>query len=93
MEIINRKEYVDTKCEGNHCFEGYAFDLIDEISKICKFKYEFRLVPKNAYGSYNAETKKWDGLVKELLDHVSVYHQPNHQENVQFEMISHHIEC
>lgn len=48
-------------------------DLIDEISKILHFKYEFRLVPNNAYGSYNKETKKWDGLVKELLDHVSQF--------------------
>lgn len=48
-------------------------DLIDEISQILHFKYEFRLVPNNAYGSYNKETKKWDGLVKELLDHVSQY--------------------
>lgn len=71
LQNKNRKEYVGTKCAGNHCFEGYAMDLIDEISKILHFKYEFRLVPNNAYGSYNKETKKWDGLVKELLDHVS----------------------
>lgn len=35
------------------------------------FKYILRLVEDNAYGSYNKETKKWNGLVKELLDRVS----------------------
>lgn len=69
-QTMTRPEYVGTNCEGNHCFEGYAVDLIDAIATKKKFKYEFRLVPKNAYGSYNKETKKWDGLVKELLDHV-----------------------
>lgn len=34
------------------------------------FKYEFELVPDNMYGSYNKETKKWNGLVKHLLDRV-----------------------
>lgn len=68
-----REEYEGLKCEGNHCLEGYAFDLIDEIANILHFKYEFRLVPGNKYGAYNKETKKWDGLVKELLDHVGSF--------------------
>lgn len=67
-----RPEYDGLPCEGNHCLEGYAYDLIDAISNILGFKYEFRLVAGNKYGSYNKETKRWDGLVKELLDHVSV---------------------
>lgn len=57
---------------GNDRFEGYSLDLIDEISQILGFKYVFELVPDNAYGSYNKDTKKWNGLVKQLLDHVSV---------------------
>lgn len=57
---------------GNDRYEGYSLDLIDEISKILGFKYVFELVPDNAYGSYNKETKKWNGLVKQLLDHVSI---------------------
>lgn len=66
-----RPEYDGLPCEGNHCLEGYAYDLIDAISNILGFKYEFRLVAGNKYGAYNKETKRWDGLVKELLDHVS----------------------
>lgn len=56
---------------GNDRFEGYSINLIDEIAKELNFKYEFMLAPDGKYGSYNAETKKWDGLVKSLLDRVS----------------------
>jgi hypothetical protein len=55
---------------GNARYEGYSMDLIDEISRILEFKYEFELTPDQAYGSYNKETKQWNGLVKQLLDRV-----------------------
>lgn len=45
-------------------------DLIDSIAKILGFQYRFELVADNKYGSYNKKTKKWDGLVKHLLDRV-----------------------
>ncbi|XP_055588380.1 glutamate receptor ionotropic, kainate 2-like [Uranotaenia lowii] len=54
--------------EGNNRFEGYSLELIDGISKILGFQYRMELVPDNRYGSYNKVTKKWDGLVKHLLD-------------------------
>lgn len=54
---------------GNDRFEGYSLDLIDEISKIIGFKYEFEIVPDNRHGAFDKVTKKWDGLVKHLLDH------------------------
>lgn len=57
--------------EGNDRYEGYSIDLIDEISKILGFKYVFELVGDNAYGSLDKNTKKWNGLVKQLLEHVS----------------------
>lgn len=53
---------------GNDRYEGYSMDLIDAISKILGFKYVFELTPDNRYGSLNKVTKKWDGLVKQLLD-------------------------
>lgn len=55
---------------GNDRFEGYSINLIDEIAKELNFKYEFTLTPDGKYGSYNRVTKKWDGLVKQLLDRV-----------------------
>ncbi|XP_065349388.1 glutamate receptor ionotropic, kainate 2 isoform X1 [Cloeon dipterum] len=53
---------------GNDQFEGYAIDLIEEISKILGFNYTFKLVPDGRYGSLNRETKEWDGMVRELLE-------------------------
>ncbi|XP_076630842.1 kainate-type ionotropic glutamate receptor subunit 1D isoform X3 [Colletes latitarsis] len=56
------------KLTGNAQFEGYSVDLIFEISRILGFNYTFRLVPDGRYGSYNKQTKEWDGMMKELLD-------------------------
>lgn len=56
---------------GNDRYEGYSVDLIEAISKILGFHYRFELTPDNRYGSFNKVTKKWDGLVKQLLDRVS----------------------
>ncbi|XP_012273725.1 glutamate receptor ionotropic, kainate 2 isoform X1 [Orussus abietinus] len=56
------------KLTGNAQFEGYSVDLIHEISRILGFNYTFRLVPDDRYGSFNKETKEWDGMIKELLD-------------------------
>ncbi|XP_071449244.1 glutamate receptor ionotropic, kainate 2-like isoform X2 [Hetaerina americana] len=53
---------------GNDRYEGYSMDLIDEVSKILGFKYVFELVPDGRYGSLDPKTKKWDGLVKQLLE-------------------------
>ncbi|XP_050461364.1 glutamate receptor ionotropic, kainate 2 isoform X3 [Cataglyphis hispanica] len=56
------------KLTGNAQFEGYSVDLIYEISRLLGFNYTFRLVPDGRYGSYNKQTKEWDGMMKELLD-------------------------
>ncbi|KAK0162284.1 hypothetical protein PV327_008633 [Microctonus hyperodae] len=50
----------------NKRYEGYAFDLIYEISEVLKFKYEFEVID-GSYGAYNPETKQWDGLIGRLL--------------------------
>jgi glutamate receptor, ionotropic, invertebrate len=41
---------------GNDQFEGYAIDLIHEISKILGFNYTIRLAPDGRYGSYHKDT-------------------------------------
>ncbi|KAJ6638984.1 Glutamate receptor ionotropic, kainate 2 [Pseudolycoriella hygida] len=58
----------DSTLQGNDRYEGYSKDLIDEISKGLGFNYTIVIVDDNAYGSYNPKKKKWDGLVKYLLD-------------------------
>lgn len=56
--------------EGNAQFEGYSMDLIDAVSKDLGFKYEFKIVKGNEYGSLNKETKQWTGLIREIQDKV-----------------------
>lgn len=51
-----RRESAD-KLDGNAQFEGYAIDLIHEISKILGFNYTIRLAPDGRYGSYSKETQ------------------------------------
>ncbi|CAH0399801.1 unnamed protein product [Chilo suppressalis] len=54
---------------GNDRYEGYSKDLIHEVLKeTLNLNYEIEIVPGNLYGSYNKETKKWDGLVGHLLE-------------------------
>lgn len=57
------------KLQGNAQYEGYSIDLISKISSILGFTYNIRLVSDNRYGSYNKETREWDGMIKELLNH------------------------
>lgn len=44
------------KLSGNDQFEGYAIDLIHEISRLLGFNYTFRLVPDGRYGSLNKQS-------------------------------------
>lgn len=56
---------------GNDRYEGYSKDLIHEIlSETLHLNYEIIIVPGNRYGSYNKETKTWDGLIGYLLERV-----------------------
>ncbi|CAH0713965.1 unnamed protein product, partial [Brenthis ino] len=54
---------------GNDRYEGYSKDLIHEILKeTLHLNYVLEIVPGNGYGSYNKDTKKWDGLIGHLLE-------------------------
>lgn len=67
-----RKDSSD-KLIGNAQYEGYNVDLIYEISRILHFNYQIVLVPDGRYGSFNKETREWDGMIRELLDQVSKF--------------------
>ncbi len=41
--------------------------MIDEISKILGFNYSVQIVADGSYGSYNAKTDTWNGMIGELL--------------------------
>lgn len=61
---------------GNNSFRGFAVDLIDAIFKrinmnmSTKLEYEFYRVAGDKYGNPKVGSKKWDGLIGELLEHV-----------------------
>ncbi|KAH1017776.1 hypothetical protein HUJ05_008373 [Dendroctonus ponderosae] len=81
VEIIQNKTFVVTtilsspyvmrkeaseKLTGNAQFEGYAVDLIHEISRTLGFNYTIKLAPDGRYGSLNRETSEWDGMIRPL---------------------------
>ena len=55
---------------GNDRYEGFVFDIIDEISKMLGFHYIFKLVDDGRYGNRNQETGEWNGMIQELIDGV-----------------------
>ena len=59
------------KLSGNERFEGFGIDLIHELSLMLGFNYTFILQEDGVYGSLNRDTKKWNGMVQELLEWVS----------------------
>lgn len=49
-------------------YEGYAVDLIQKLSDIMGFEYEFLIEGRT--GKLNPETGEWDGMIRRLIDHV-----------------------
>ncbi|XP_069579151.1 glutamate receptor 1-like isoform X4 [Brachyistius frenatus] len=52
---------------GNDRYEGYCAELASEIAKHVGFSYRLELVGDGKYGSRDAETKMWNGMVGELV--------------------------
>lgn len=57
---------------GNKRYMGYVVDLIDALSKEIGFEYIFEPVADNAYGTYNPKSKKWNGIIGELINNVRI---------------------
>lgn len=60
---------------GNDRFEGYCIDLLKELAHILGFSYEIRLVEDGKYGAQD-DKGQWNGMIKELIDHVSRAEDP-----------------
>lgn len=77
--ILQEKPYVmvkdDKNLTGNAQYEGFCIDLLKRISGLVGFQYTIRLVPDHMYGVYDPETKTWNGIVRELMERVSI--KPN----------------
>lgn len=70
----------DKPLYGNDRFEGYCIDLLRELSSILGFRYEVRLVEDGKYGALDESTGQWNGMVRELMDHVS-RHSPGRRQH------------
>lgn len=63
----------DKNLTGNARYEGFCIDLLRGIANQIGFQYSIRLVPDHLYGVYDPATKKWNGIVRELMEHVSFF--------------------
>lgn len=59
------------KLEGNDQYEGFGIEVIEELGKKLGFSYTFRLQEDNKYGSLDAATGKWNGMILEIMEGVS----------------------
>ena len=59
------------KLSGNDRYEGFAIDLIQELSEILGFNYTFVVQEDGANGQYNKETGEWDGMIEKVMKGVS----------------------
>ncbi|GJQ86667.1 hypothetical protein Trydic_g7852 [Trypoxylus dichotomus] len=53
---------------GNARYEGFAIDLIHELSLIEKFNYTFIIREDKSNGSKNKTTQTWDGMIGDLIN-------------------------
>ena len=55
--------------DGAILYEGYSVDLMNELVRILKFKYEFYLSPDGKYGALT-DNGTWDGMMREIVNRV-----------------------
>lgn len=53
-------------------YQGFAIDLLKEIAKKLKFNYTVYIVKDGTYGAPNDKTGDWNGMVRELIEKVSL---------------------
>uniref|UniRef100_A0A6P7GEM7 Glutamate receptor ionotropic, kainate 4-like n=1 Tax=Diabrotica virgifera virgifera TaxID=50390 RepID=A0A6P7GEM7_DIAVI len=56
------------RLSGNDRYEGYAIDLIEEISKILGFQYTFNVRNDNQHGHFDSLSGKWTGMIADVID-------------------------
>lgn len=56
---------------GNDRFYGFCVDILDRISREVGFEYILDLVPDGRYGAKDPITGEWNGMVSQLMKHVS----------------------
>ncbi|KAL1451875.1 hypothetical protein WDU94_006210 [Cyamophila willieti] len=53
--------------KGNDRYEGYAVDLIQELSTLMGFNYSLEIQTDSKQGNYDNVTKKWNGMIGKIL--------------------------
>ena len=68
-QILCPKFNASTNQYDYFCCEGYCIDLLMELANRLNFTYQLELVADNQYGNieYEDSSKKWTGLVGELV--------------------------
>lgn len=56
--------------EGNARYIGYSMDLIAAIARIIGFQFQFRMTDDNKNGNWDEKTKRWTGVIGDLLERV-----------------------
>lgn len=61
----------DTAIElsGNDRYEGYAIDIIQQLSEKLNFEYEIIIQSDGNYGVYSNDTG-WDGMIGKIIAEV-----------------------
>lgn len=60
-----------TTLYGNDRYEGYAIDLVDELSRRMGFTYTILIQEDRNYGEKKSDGT-WDGLIGEIHNHVTI---------------------
>lgn len=60
--------------EGNDRYEGFGIDLIKELSEMSGFNYTFIIQEDFNSGYKDEKTKKWSGMIGEVIDGVIINH-------------------
>lgn len=47
--------------------KGFCIDMLEKLSENLKFKYEIRVVKDGNYGTMDPQTKKWNGMIGEVM--------------------------
>ena len=56
---------------GNDRFYGFCVDMLDRVANEVGFDYILDLVPDKKYGAKDPVTQEWNGMVWQLMKHVS----------------------
>ena len=64
--------FVKESKSGQKFYTGLCIDLLDKLQEEMKFRYTIQESPGNVYGAPDVFTGEWNGMVRYLIDNVSL---------------------